>query len=122
MTACMLAMLYRSSSPGMILNTHMRLVDLTYYRWLQEVFDAPLVIMLTDDEKFLHSPKLKVEDVKRFTRQNAKDIIAVGFDVKKTFIFADFDYVKGALYENAIQIARRTTINQIKGTFGFDDR
>lgn len=122
MTACMLAMLYRSSSPGMILDTHMRLVGLTYYRWLQEVFDAPLVVMLTDDEKFLHSPKLKVEDVKRFTRQNAKDIIAVGFDLKKTFIFADFDYVKGALYENAIQIARRTTINQIKGTFGFDDR
>lgn len=122
MTACMLAMLYRSSSPGMILDTHTRLVGLTYYRWLQEVFDAPLVIMLTDDEKFLHSPKLKVEDVKRFTRQNAKDIIAVGFDLKKTFIFADFDYVKGALYENAIQIARRTTINQIKGTFGFDDR
>lgn len=122
MTACMLAMLYRSSSPGMILDIHMRLVGLTHYRWLQEVFDAPLVIMLTDDEKFLHSPKLKVEDVKRFTRQNAKDIIAVGFDLKKTFIFADFDYVKGALYENAIQIARRTTINQIKGTFGFDDR
>lgn len=86
------------------------------------MFDAPLVIMLTDDEKFLHSPKLKVEDVKRFTRQNAKDIIAVGFDLKKTFIFADFDYVKGALYENAIQIARRTTVSQIKGTFGFDDR
>ncbi|SLM33577.1 tryptophanyl-trna synthetase [Lasallia pustulata] len=96
-------------------------VPFEFTKWLQDVFDAPLVIMLTDDEKFLHSPKLKVEDVKRFTRQNAKDIIAVGFDLKKTFIFADFDYVKGALYENAIQIARRTTVSQIKGTFGFDD-
>lgn len=26
-------------------------------------------------------------------KANAKDIIAVGFDPKKTFIFSDFDYM-----------------------------
>lgn len=34
-----------------------------------------------------------VSDCRRFTRENAKDIIAVGFDVNKTFIFSDVDYV-----------------------------
>lgn len=30
---------------------------------------------------------------KRFTIENAKDIIACGFDKKKTFIFSDLEYV-----------------------------
>jgi tryptophanyl-tRNA synthetase len=33
--------------------------------------------------EFMHSQKLKVEDVKKFTKQNAADIIAVGFDMKR---------------------------------------
>jgi len=91
-------------------------------RYLQDVFDVPLVIMLTDDEKFMHSQKLKVEDVKKFTKQNAADIIAVGFDMKKTFIFSDFDYIGGAFYENMCRMAKQITINSVKGTFGFHDR
>jgi len=86
------------------------------------VFDVPLVIMLTDDEKFMHSPKLKVEDVRKFTKQNAADIIAVGFDMKKTFIFSDFDYIGGAFYENMCRMAKHITINSVRGTFGFNDR
>ena len=40
------------------------------------------------------------------TSQNAKDIIACGFDVMKTFIFTDLDYVGGAFYCNIVQIQR----------------
>lgn len=90
-------------------------------RFLQEAFDCPLVIMLTDDEKFMHSEKLTIEDAKRFTVENAKDIIAMGFDPQKTFIFSDFEFVSGAFYENICLIAKNITINQIKGTFGFND-
>jgi hypothetical protein len=32
-------------------------------------------------------------DMKGYLRENVKDIIAIGFDVTKTFIFSDFDYV-----------------------------
>ena len=52
----------------------------------------PLVIQLTDDEKFLWK-KLTIAECKRFARENAKDIIACGFDVERTFIFTDLDYV-----------------------------
>ena len=62
-------------------------------RWLQEVFDVPLVIQLTDDEKFLWKD-LKLEECRRLARENIKDIIAIGFDVNKTFIFTDFDYIR----------------------------
>jgi tryptophanyl-tRNA synthetase len=69
--------------------------------------------MLTDDEKYMHSQKIKdVEDAKNFAKSNVKDIIAVGFDMKKTFIFSDFEFVGGAFYENICRMAKRITINE----------
>lgn len=61
-------------------------------RWLQDIFDVPLVIQMTDDEKFLWKD-LKVEEALRLTYENAKDIIALGFDMNKTFIFSDMEYI-----------------------------
>lgn len=90
-------------------------------RWLQDVFQCPLVIMLTDDEKFMHSQKIEIDDAKRYAKANAMDIIAVGFDMKKTFIFSDFDFIGGAFYENMCRMAKRITINSVRGTFGFND-
>ena len=74
-----------------------------------------------DDEKFLFKHELKPEQTYEFARRNARDIIAVGFDVKKTFIFSDYDYVGGAFYRNVSKISRQITINQAKATFGFND-
>ena len=78
--------------------------------------------MLTDDEKFLFKQNLTIENVKGFARNNAKDIIAMGFDVNKTFIFSDLEYMGGAFYENILKVARCITTNQSKATFGFNDR
>ena len=62
------------------------------FRWLQDTFDVPLIIQLTDDEKFLWRD-LSLEEANRLAVENAKDIIALGFDLDKTFIFADTDYI-----------------------------
>jgi tryptophanyl-tRNA synthetase len=88
-------------------------------RWLQDVFDVPLVIQLTDDEKFLFKSNLTIENVQKYSQENAKDIIAVGFDMSRTFIFSDLDYVGKAFYHNVVKIARGITISQSKATFGF---
>lgn len=74
-----------------------------------------------DDEKFLFKHQLKPEQTYAFAKQNAKDIIAIGFDVNKTFIFSDYDYVGGAFYRNVSKISRQITISQAKATFGFND-
>ncbi|KAM0093896.1 hypothetical protein ACP6JD_002739 [Aspergillus fumigatus] len=71
--------------------------------------------------KYMHSQKIEVDDAKKYAKANAKDIIAVGFDMKKTFIFSDFDFVGGAFYENICRMAKRITINSVRGTFGFND-
>ena len=66
--------------------------ELLLFRYLQDAFDVPLVIQLTDDEKFLWKD-LKLEEAHRLSFENAKDIIACGFDINKTFIFSDIEYV-----------------------------
>jgi len=53
---------------------------------------VPLVIQLTDDEKSLWK-ELTVEESMRLAHENAKDIIAMGFDPEKTFIFNNFTYM-----------------------------
>ncbi|NXL61147.1 SYWC protein, partial [Chordeiles acutipennis] len=68
------------------------LIPFIFTKWLQEVFDVPLVIQLTDDEKYLWKD-LTTEKAYEYARENAKDIIACGFDVNKTFIFSDLDYL-----------------------------
>lgn len=91
-------------------------------KWLQDVFDVPLVIQLTDDEKFLWKD-LKLDEARRLAFENAKDIIACGFDIEKTFIFSDFDFIGKCpdFYWNMIQISKCVTFNQVKGIFGFGD-
>lgn len=56
------------------------------------MFNVPLVIQLTDDEKFLWKD-LQVDEANQLAFENAKDIIACGFDIEKTFIFCDFDFI-----------------------------
>lgn len=61
-------------------------------KWLQETFDVPLIIQLTDDEKTLWKD-LKIEEAIRLARENAKDIVAMGFDLNKTFIFNNLEFM-----------------------------
>ncbi|KAG9122267.1 tryptophan--tRNA ligase [Ceratobasidium sp. 392] len=109
----------RGPSSGSMHLGHM--IPFMFTKWLQDVFNVPLVIQLTDDEKFLFKSDLNIDQMQALSRNNAKDIIAVGFDVKKTLIFSDFDYVRGAFYKNVVKIARGITISQARATFGFND-
>ncbi|KAF6808200.1 tryptophanyl-tRNA synthetase [Colletotrichum sojae] len=93
-------------------------------KWLSDVLDAPLVVRFwisRVDEKFLFSEKRTVEEVQHYTRENAKDIIAIGFNPERTFIFSDYDYMGGNFYKNITRVAKRITVNTAKAVFGFDD-
>lgn len=62
-------------------------------RYLQQAFDVPIVIQVTDDEKYMYRPELELEKVIKMGMSNIKDIIAFGFDPEKTFIFLDTEYI-----------------------------
>lgn len=99
-------------------------IPFEFTKWLQDTFDVPLVIMLTDDEKFLFKEGLTLEDVHQFALDNAKDILSLGFDLKKTFIYSDLRHVYGNAQHynyNALEFSKLITFNQVRGTFGFDN-
>lgn len=93
------------------------LVPWIFTKWLQDKFDAELYFQMTDDEKHLVKD-LTLEQTIGFTYDNALDLIALGFDPKKTFIFSDIEYAK-TLYKMAIRIAKHVTFSTAKAVFGF---
>ncbi|XP_037359801.1 tryptophan--tRNA ligase, cytoplasmic [Talpa occidentalis] len=99
------------------------LIPFIFTKWLQDVFNVPLVIQMTDDEKYLWKDGLTLDDTHSYAIENAKDIIACGFDIKKTFIFSDLDYMGSSsdFYRNVVKIQKHVTFNQVKGIFGFTD-
>ncbi|CAI6374906.1 unnamed protein product [Macrosiphum euphorbiae] len=98
------------------------LIPFIFTKWLQDAFNVPLVIQLTDDEKYLWKD-LTLEEAKRLSVENAKDIIACGFHKKNTFIFSDLQFMGEcpSFYANVLRIQKSVTFNQVKGIFGFGD-
>eukprot|EP00984_Skeletonema_dohrnii_P029368 scaffold19908_cov92-Skeletonema_dohrnii-CCMP3373.AAC.1 len=116
------------------------LVPFLFTAWLQKAFQCPLVIQMTDDEKFIFKGEYASENsgdgtgangldpnrtgdnldyFANLTTENAKDIIACDFIPDKTFLFSDLDYV-GRMYPNIVRIWKAVTVNQVNGVFGFD--
>jgi tryptophanyl-tRNA synthetase len=108
----------RGPSGGMHLG---HILPLVFTKYLQDIFKCNLYIQLTDDEKFLFSKKgLSLEDTKSMAYDNMLDIIAIGFDPKHTFIFADTDVIK-TLYPIALKVAKHLTFSTAKAVFGFQN-
>lgn len=101
------------------------LVPFLFTKWLQQAFQCPLVIQMTDDEKFLFKGKYdevegdNLDYFAKLTIENAKDIIACGFIPEKTFLFSDLEYV-GQMYPNIVRIWKAVTNNSVNNIFGFD--
>lgn len=87
-----------------------------FTKYLQDAFDVPVIVQLTDDEKFFFK-NYSLEEAHAFALESAKDIIAMGFDVEKTFIFTNYDYV-GKMYPNVAKIQKQITANQVRSALG----
>ncbi|MFX1389445.1 MAG: tryptophan--tRNA ligase [Promethearchaeota archaeon] len=91
-----------------------------FTKWLQDKFNVELWFQMTDDEKFYFKEKLSLEKTHQLSYENALDVIAIGFNPKKTFIFSDID-LGNTLYKQAAQIAKKITFSMIKATFGLNE-
>src|SRR3989304_6659697 len=87
--------------------------------WFQHAFDVPIVIQMSDDEKYFFKD-MPFEEIYRLGFENAKDIIACGFKPEKTFIFSNRDY-SPYMYPIVCEINKHVNFNMVKGTFGFTD-
>lgn len=100
------------------------MVPFKFTKYLQDALNCIVIIQMSDDEKFIFKEGSKAKDLKNYNRlcyENAKDIIACGFDVKKTFIFSNLECNNNDLYFNNILIAKATSMNSIKGTYGIGE-
>jgi tryptophanyl-tRNA synthetase len=91
-----------------------------FTKYLQDTFDAKLYFQMTDDEKFLVNQNLTLEDTLQLTYDNALDVLAAGFDPKKTCLISD---VKNAqtLYKIGVEVAKHVTYSTAKAVFGFKE-
>src|ERR671931_898088 len=111
--------LYTGRGPsGMIHMGH--LLPWLFTKYLQDKFGSNLIFQLTDDEKFLYDQNKTREEINRYTYENMLDIIAIGFDPKKTRIIVDTKHIK-YLYPLAIEIAKKITFSSAKAVFGFSN-
>jgi tryptophanyl-tRNA synthetase len=95
------------------------LIPFMFTKWLQDKFKVNVYIELTDDEKFLEPKrKLSLEETRKWAYENILDIIAVGFDENRTFIFQDTEYISN-MYPIAIKIAKKINFSTVKAVFGF---
>lgn len=92
------------------------LVPLIMAKYLQDSYGCKVYLPISDDEKFYVKKGLTFEDAETYAEDNILDIVAVGFDPKKTVIHRDFQYTK--IYSFAAQIAKRITYSTAKAVFG----
>ena len=106
------------SSSGPVHMGH--LVPWMFTKWLQDKFDVELWFQFPDEEKFFFKEKLTLEDTKKWTYDNALDIIALGFDPKKTHFLIDTMHA-GTMYKEACKVAKKITFSTAKAVFGFSN-
>lgn len=83
---------------------------------LQEKYGCEIYIPISEDEKFFVKPYLSLDNAKKFSEDNILDIIALGFNPKKTFIVRDFSYPP--LYEFSARAAKLITYSEARAVFG----
>src|SRR5919198_4261906 len=111
--------LYTGRGPsGMVHMGH--LMPWIFTKYLQEKFDSKLLFQLTDDEKFLYSQDRTMKEIEHYTYENILDIIAMGFDPKKTKIVVNTKHIQH-LYPIAIAVAKRITFSTARAVFGFSN-
>ena len=98
------------------------LIPFMFTKWLQDVFNCYLVIQLSDDEKFYFKEN-KFNEIYKLGKENAKDIIAVGFNPEKTFIFSNRDYrLSTPRFEEIVaEINKSINFHTLTKIFGFDE-
>jgi len=98
------------------------IIPFYFTKWLQERFDVNLYVQVTDDEKFLEESRgLSLDDSRRWAYENILDIVAVGFNPDKTFIFQDTEYIRN-IYPLAIKVARKVNFSWVRSVFGFNEQ
>ena len=85
--------------------------------FFQKKYKIPVFIPISDDESYVTG---KVKDQKEALMNSlelAKQLIAYGYDLKKTYFIIDQIYTN--IYNLAIKLSRKINLSEIKATYGY---
>ena len=115
--------IYSGRGPSSNSLTFGHVIPFTFTKWLQDVFDCVVIIQISDDEKY-YFKDMEFDDIYKLGFENAKDIMAFGFNPKKTFIFSNRDYrLNVPKYEILVSTMKKhVTAKQVAKIFGFGEK
>lgn len=109
------------SGRGPSMNMHIgHLLIFRFVKHLQDKFGAFVFLPFSDDEKLL-ARDLKIDHVLKMSYENLLDMLAIGFDPKKTEVMLDLATLKQEVYNLAIRASSHMTLSTIKSALGFKD-
>ncbi len=85
--------------------------------FFQKKYNIPVFIPISDDESYVAG---KVKDQKQALENSlklAKQLLAYGFDPKKTYFIIDQIYTN--IYNLAIKLSKKVNYSEIKATYGY---
>lgn len=85
--------------------------------FFQKHYNLPVYIPISDDESYVSGKVESQEKALENSIKLAKELIAYGFDPKKTYFIIDQVYTN--IYNLAIKLSRKLTLSEIKATYGY---
>jgi tryptophanyl-tRNA synthetase len=94
------------------------ILPMIFTKYIQEKLDNLLLLQLTPDEKYMYHETMTKDEIYKYSIDNIRDILAVGFKPDKTIIVDDLRHID-YLYQLAVSVARKVTFSTARATFGF---
>jgi len=111
------AILSGFNASGTIHLGHKAIFDTNLF--FQKKYGIPVFIPISDDESYVTG---KVKDQKEALENAlklAKELLAYGFDPKKTYFIIDQIYTN--IYNLAIKLSKKVNLSEIKATYGYEN-
>jgi len=88
-----------------------------FTKWLQDKLGVELWFQFPDEEKYFFKQGLSMKDAQKWLEDNMLDVIALGYNPKKTRFLIDTKDA-GVMYRHACRVAKRLTFSMVKSSFG----
>jgi tryptophanyl-tRNA synthetase len=104
------------NASGTIHMGHKAVFDTNLY--LQKKYGLQVFVPISDDESYVAKKVKTQEEALENSIKLARELLAYGFDPKKTFIIIDQIYTN--IYNLAIKLSTHVTMSEIKATYGYN--
>jgi len=85
--------------------------------FFQKKYGVHVFIPISDDESYVAGKVKDQEEALKYSMELAKQLIAYGFDPKKTYFIIDQIYTN--IYNLAIKLSKKVNYSEIKATYGY---